>query len=138
MEEYTKEDLNYFKQILEEHRQGVTKKIAEAMRESGESERGGLADDVDVAASLTAESLAHRLVDRDRKLLKSIDQALDRIEDGTYGWCEGTGEMIPRKRLEARPWCKYCIQYKEKLERHKRMSKVNGFTSLDDDDDDLD
>ncbi|MHC4844478.1 MAG: TraR/DksA family transcriptional regulator [Planctomycetota bacterium] len=47
------------------------------------------------------------LMDSERKLLREIDEALDRIEEGTYGTCEGSGKLIPKARLEAIPWAKY-------------------------------
>ena len=49
------------------------------------------------------------LMDSERKLMKEINEALDRIENGTYGICKGSGESIPKARLEAIPWAKYCV-----------------------------
>lgn len=57
------------------------------------------------------------LMDCERKLMKEIDEALDRMENGTYGICEGSGKSIPRARLEAIPWAKYCIAYASMLEK---------------------
>jgi len=53
----------------------------------------------------------------DRKLLKEIDDALQRIEQKTYGICEGTGKPIPKARLEAQPWARYCVEYARMLEQ---------------------
>lgn len=50
------------------------------------------------------------LMDSERRILSEIDEALGRIENGSYGICEGAGERIPKKRLEAIPWARYCIQ----------------------------
>jgi DnaK suppressor protein len=58
-------------------------------------------------------------------LLKEVDDALERIADGSYGRCLATEHMITKSRLRAKPWAKYCIEYAEKLER--------GLVSLDDD-----
>jgi len=57
------------------------------------------------------------LMDSERKLIVEIDGALDRIENGTYGICEGTGQPIPKERLEAMPWARYCATYASLLER---------------------
>lgn len=50
------------------------------------------------------------LMDSERRILSEIDDAFRRIEDGTYGICEGAGEQIPKKRLEAIPWARYCMR----------------------------
>ncbi len=57
------------------------------------------------------------LMDSERKLMKEIDEALQRIEDGTYGICEGSGKPIPKARLEAIPWARYCVEYASLLEK---------------------
>lgn len=57
------------------------------------------------------------LMDSERKLLADIDDALQRIEDGTYGICQGSGKPIPRQRLDAIPWARYCVEYASLLER---------------------
>jgi len=57
------------------------------------------------------------LMDSERKLLAEIDGALARIEEGTYGICEGSGRPIPKVRLEAIPWAKYCVEYANLLEK---------------------
>ena len=57
------------------------------------------------------------LMDCERKLLREIDEALERIEEDTYGICEGSGKSIPKTRLEAIPWAKYCVEYANMLEK---------------------
>ena len=57
------------------------------------------------------------LMDSERKLLREIDEALDRIENGTYAICEGNGKPIPKARLKAIPWAKYCVEYASMLEK---------------------
>jgi RNA polymerase-binding transcription factor DksA len=56
-------------------------------------------------------------MDSERKLLREIDNALVRIEKKTYGICEGTGKSIPKARLEAQPWARYCVEYARMLEQ---------------------
>ena len=85
--------------------------------------QGGLnqPDDIDRASLETDKSLDLRTKDRARKLILKIDQALDRIEDGSYGYCEDTGEEIGIDRLMARPIATLCL---EAQERHERMEKT--------------
>lgn len=78
-------------------------------------------DLADRASSETERSLELRTRDRQRKLISKIDAALRRIEDGTYGYCEETGEPISLKRLDARPIATLSI---EAQERHERREKV--------------
>ena len=72
------------------------------------------------------------LVDGERKLLMEIDSALDRIENGKYGICEGSGKPIPKARLEAIPWARYCVEYAQLLEKGL-VRKENSFEESDDD-----
>ena len=78
-------------------------------------------DLADRASTETDRALELRTRDRERKLISKIDEALERIEDGTYGFCEETGEPISLKRLEARPIATLSI---EAQERHERREKV--------------
>ena len=78
-------------------------------------------DLTDRASSETDRALELRTRDRERKLISKIDEAVQRIEDGTYGYCEETGEPISLKRLEARPIATLSI---EAQERHERREKV--------------
>lgn len=57
------------------------------------------------------------LVDSERKILADINDALSRIEDGTYGICQGRGELIPKQRLKAIPWARYCVACATLLEK---------------------
>ncbi|MBA7477674.1 RNA polymerase-binding transcription factor DksA [subsurface metagenome] len=63
------------------------------------------------------QEFALGLMDSERKLLQEIDEALQRIEKGAYGICEGTGKPIAKARLEAKPWARYCVEYARMLEQ---------------------
>ena len=78
-------------------------------------------DLVDRASSETDRAIELRARDRQRKLIAKIDEAITRIDDGTYGYCEETGEPISLKRLEARPIATLSI---EAQERHEKREKV--------------
>jgi DnaK suppressor protein len=100
----------------------------ELLKESEETleslQEGGL-QEPDLADRASAEmerSLELRTRDRARKLIAKIDAALQRIEDGTYGYCEETGEPISLKRLEARPIATLSV---EAQERHERMERTH-------------
>ena len=100
----------------------------ELLRESNETihnlQEGSLAepDLADRASLETDRSLELRTRDRERKLIAKIDSALQRIEDGSYGYCEETAEPISIRRLEARPIATLSL---EAQERHERMERTH-------------
>ncbi|MEM7069678.1 MAG: RNA polymerase-binding protein DksA [Pseudomonadota bacterium] len=86
-----------------------------------QDESDKMPDAADRASSETDRSIELRARDRQRKLITKIDAALKRLDDGTYGYCEETGEPIGIKRLDARPIATLSI---EAQERHERREKV--------------
>jgi DnaK suppressor protein len=113
--------LAYFRQKLLRWRADLLREAGETLSSLGQ---GGIAeaDLTDRASVETDRALELRTRDRARKLIAKIDQALERIENGTYGYCEETGEPIGLKRLEARPIATLSI---EAQERHERMERVH-------------
>ena len=83
-------------------------------------------DLADRATVETDRSLELRTRDRERKLISKIDEALERVEDGTYGFCEETGEPISIRRLEARPIATLSLEAQEQHERLERTHRDNG------------
>ncbi len=79
------------------------------------------ADIADRATSETERALELRARDRQRKLIAKIEAALERLEDGTYGYCEETGEPISLKRLDARPIATLSVEAQERHERRERV-----------------
>ena len=69
---------------------------------------------------------AGQIVERDAKLLREINHALSKLDDGTYGYCEGTDELIGRGRLRSRPWTRYSVAYKEEIEVGRRERRLVG------------
>ena len=112
----------YFRQKLLRWRQDLVREAGETL--SSLSSEGGIAeaDLTDRASVETDRALELRTRDRARKLISKIDQAIERIENGTYGYCEDTGEPIALRRLEARPIATMSI---EAQERHEKMEKVH-------------
>jgi len=120
-EEYMNEkQLEYFKRKLLDWRADLMKGSETTLQDLKENNINE-ADENDRASNETDQSLELRTRDRMRKLIKKINQALDRIENGTYGYCEETGEPIGLARLEARPVATLCI---EAQERHERKEKT--------------
>lgn len=78
-------------------------------------------DLVDRASSETDRAIELRARDRQRKLIAKIDAALKRIDDGSYGYCEETGEPISLKRLDARPIATLSVEAQERHERRERV-----------------
>ncbi len=111
----------YFRQKLQRWRMEL---IREADGTLASLSEGGIleADITDRASVETDRALELRTRDRARKLIAKIDQALMRIESGTYGYCEESDEPIGLKRLEARPIATMSI---EAQERHERMERVH-------------
>ncbi|CAN2532937.1 MAG TPA: RNA polymerase-binding protein DksA [Methylosinus sp.] len=86
-----------------------------------QSENENHPDLADRASSETDRAIELRARDRQRKLISKIDAALSRLEDGTYGYCEETGEPISLKRLDARPIATLSIEAQERHERRERV-----------------
>ena len=112
--------LEYFRQKLLQWRMELLEEVNETRTNLKETSLGE--PDLGVRASVEADrSLELRTRDRARKLISKIDEALARIEDGSYGYCEETNEPIGIKRLEARPIATLSL---EEQERHERMEKI--------------
>ena len=120
-EEYMNDlQVEYFRQKLLAWKKSLlnqSQDTLEDLRQGGRNQP----DDIDRASMETDKALDLRTKDRARKLISKINDALKRIEDGTYGYCEETGEPIGLERLEARPVATLSI---EAQERHERMEKT--------------
>jgi DnaK suppressor protein len=78
-------------------------------------------DPMDRATQEEEQAIELRTRDRERKLMRKIAQVLERIEDGSYGWCEETGEAIGLQRLLARPTATLCLEAQERREKRERV-----------------
>lgn len=110
----------YFRQKLNSWRSELLIESDETLRNLQE-ESLAEADMADRASLETDRALELRTRDRQRKLISKIDEALEKIEDGTYGYCEETSEPISLRRLEARPIATLSL---EAQERHERMERT--------------
>jgi DnaK suppressor protein len=111
----------YFRMKLVNWKEEILRQTRETLQ-GMHDETTQYADLADRATSETDRALELRARDRQRKLISKIDAALARIEDGTYGYCEETGEPIGLKRLDARPIATLSL---EAQERHERREKVH-------------
>jgi DnaK suppressor protein len=110
----------YFRQRLLAWREDILREARETLQHL-QDENQNHPDLADRASSETDRAIELRARDRQRKLIAKIDAALVRIEDGTYGYCEETGEPISLRRLEARPIATLSIEAQERHERRERV-----------------
>lgn len=112
--------LEYFKRRLIDWKQQLIEETSEAIKQLKEV-NGTEADIVDIATYEIERNIELRARERQRKLLNKIDEALVRIEKGTYGYCEETGDPISLRRLEARPIATLSLEAQERHERSERL-----------------
>ncbi|WP_119391242.1 RNA polymerase-binding protein DksA [Taklimakanibacter lacteus] len=110
----------YFRNKLLNWKDDILKESRETLAHL-QDDNNILPDLADRASTETDRSLELRTRDRQRKLISKIDAALKRIEDGTYGYCEETGEPISLRRLDARPIATLSIEAQERHERRERV-----------------
>ncbi len=121
----TAADVEYFKQMLLEKRREIVGNVNEMHDEALKKSRLDASGDLssmpihmaDLGTDNYEQEFALGLMDSERKLLKETDDALQRIEDGTYGICEATNKPISKARLEAQPWARYCVEYMRMVEQ---------------------
>ncbi len=116
--------LERFKQLLLQKRRELIGDVNEMEKEALKKSRLDASGDLssmpihmaDLGTDNYEQEFALGLVNSERALLEEINAALERVENGTYGICEGTNKPITVARLEARPWAKYSVEYARKLE----------------------
>ena len=108
----------YFRRKLLAWRSELLEDYEETLQHLGMNDRAG-SDFADMASAETDAALELRTRDRERKLVAKIEEALERIENGTYGYCAETGKPIGLKRLEARPIAALSIEAQEQHEREE-------------------
>ena len=111
----------FFKKQLTEWKTEIVRSNNEALYNSSLDDNSASADIVDQASSYTEKNVEMKAINRQIKLISKIDEALKKIENGTYGFCEETGEPIGIKRLIARPVAALCIAAQEKHEKEEKV-----------------
>ena len=113
--------LEYFKRKLLDWKKDLKRSNNEAIYNASMDDNSSSADIVDQASSYTEKNVEMRAINRQIKLISKIDGALKKIQNGTYGFCEETGEPIGIKRLIARPVAALCIAAQEKHEKEEKV-----------------
>ena len=111
----------FFRMKLQEWRKDLVRANNEALYNGSLDDNSISADIVDQASSYTDKNVEMKAINRQIKLISKIEQALKRIQDGTYGYCAETGEPIGLKRLMARPVAELCIAAQEKHEKEEKV-----------------
>jgi len=117
-------DLEHFRELLLRKRREILGNVSEiegeALRKSRLDASGDLSSMpihmADLGTDNFEQEFSLELMDSERRLLEEIEAALNRIQTGTYGICEGTGKPIPKARLEAQPWARYSVEYAKMVE----------------------
>ena len=117
--------LAFFKQKLLDWKTELVRSNNEALYNNSLDDNSTSADIVDQASSYTEKNVEMRAINRQIKLISKIDEALKRIQDGVYGFCEETGEPIGLKRLMARPVATLSITAQEKHEKKEKVFADN-------------
>ena len=119
-EPFMNEDqVEYFRSKLLDWKKSILSESKDTIKGMKEETRN-IPDVADRASEETDRALELRTRDRQRKLISKIDSALRRIDDGSYGYCEETGEPISLKRLDARPIATFSVEAQERHERRER------------------
>jgi len=120
------EELEQFRQLLLAKRQEIVGNVTDLQDEALGKTRSEAAGDLsqmpihmaDIGSDNYERDFALDLLDNERNLLREIDEALQRIESGTYGICVATGKPITKARLKFKPWAKYCLEYARTQEKN--------------------
>ena len=116
-----KKDLKMFTELLKKEKARVLNQLEKNKKDDLTLHAEDLPDEVDLASSDLNQSMSLRIRDRERELVLRIEEALAKIEDGTYGLCEMCEEPIEVKRLEAQPIAEMCIRCKEQEEIQRKI-----------------
>lgn len=113
--------LAYFHTLLLRERQGLQERISEEFESLKSHEINS--DPADIGSTEEARQWQLRVLEREKRLLDKIDEALERLARGEYGWCEETGEAIGLKRLLLRPTASLSVEAKERQEMKERHTQ---------------
>jgi DnaK suppressor protein len=122
----SKKKLQYFKKRLQDDRDKSLRILRgdETIREIRESDKLPL-DEADQAQSLASQTLTYSMRKREMEKIREIEAALMRIEDGTFGICEETGDEIEERRLEVQPWTRVSLEAARELEANRLQIAAN-------------
>lgn len=112
-----KKRLEYYKKKLVAQREELARAIARTQQEGREADEDPTVDLADKAANSYTKEFLFGQTHNDRSRLQLVDEAIERIKEGTFGECASCHEELQQKRLEAVPWTRYCISCQEKKEK---------------------
>lgn len=118
-EDLSREELDFYQVSLREARERIITRIRNA-RASLHDTDDSKGDAVDMATDMLEYNQAVQRIANDERTLREIDHALGKFSKGDYGVCEGTEEIIRRKRLKLQPWTRYSLEYQEEIELERR------------------
>ncbi|HYE93078.1 MAG: TraR/DksA family transcriptional regulator [Candidatus Rokubacteria bacterium] len=117
-----KDRVTYFKKRLLEKQQQLTDEVGRTAMYGKDQEDDSIKDLGDQANSAYTREFSFELGNGDRRLLRDVISALQRIDDGNFGACERCGEAIAEKRLEALPFARHCIECQRVVEEEERLT----------------
>ncbi len=120
------EKLLFFKGLLEERLHVLLEEAGKTCSDMRQDNNGDFPDPTDRASLESDRNFLLRIKDRERKLIMKVKEALDRIDNGTFGICESCGKPISEKRLMARPVTTQCIDCKTEEEKKERSERLRG------------
>jgi DnaK suppressor protein len=115
-----KNQMENFKKVLLDHKQSLLEKVKISSTNSKNEVSNEVKDSADIASDYYERELAWGLSETERLRLQEVEDALERIENGSYGKCDVCGSMISAPRLEALPFARLCVECQSKQESEKR------------------
>lgn len=113
----TKKDMEKYRRLLEDKKSSLSSEIAKTRSAEEETTEEATQDIADKAVSSYTREFLYSLTDGERTTLLQIDDALARVDEGTYGLCLNCGQLMTEKRLNAVPWAPYCLDCQELSEK---------------------
>ncbi len=115
-------NIEKFREKLLRERERIESELLRLQKEANEVDDDEVKDVGDMSTSYFSQEMIDSLGEKERKILSEIELALKRIDEGTYGVCERCGGEIEEERLEIKPYARYCVKCREKLEKKGLIS----------------
>jgi len=109
----SKKELQFFKEKLLAQKTEILEMVGKNVRPTGTE----VGDEIDIASQTLEKEMLYQLTNHERQILLDLENALQKIEKGTYGFCESCQKKIPPKRLKVMPYARYCISCQLKREK---------------------
>jgi DnaK suppressor protein len=123
-EKIGRREITRLKALLLEKREEIIGEVQHIHASSQEMGQDGIQDMADEASNLYTKQILMSLSENQRKALREVDEALDRMEEGTYGTCDSCGNPVGLKRLHIKPFAKYCVQCQDIIEKQPSDTSI--------------